>query len=382
MNTETKLKQDEIIKFTREKSYIFKKYLGRGGCGETVLLYDSIIDGDFVCKKYSPLDDTEESKYYDYFVQEIKVLHLVYHINVVRIFNYYMYPTKRTGYILMEYIKGNVLDGYLRKKPEMLNEVFEQTIEGFTHLQENNILHRDIRPQNIMVTDDGIVKIIDFGFGKKIDALKNFDKSISINWQYEPPKELADGIYNYQTELYFIGSLFKKIIEEINIEHFKYRDILREMLISNLGQRTKTFLEVKGKIANKKFIESDFSYEEKQAYRNFADAIHDIISKIKDSARYFADIEHIQLKLEEIYKNVMLEEYMPKPSSVTSCFINGTYYFNKHSQLEVSILKSFIDLLASSSKDKKGIILNNLHSRLDSIDRETVTISADDDIPF
>src|SRR5436305_1578858 len=96
---------DRIIEFIRKKDLVFVKELGRGACGETILLHDDVIDENFVCKKYAPLDSTGNTELFRKFVQEIKLLHLLNHINVVRVFNYYLYPERYAGYILMEYIE-------------------------------------------------------------------------------------------------------------------------------------------------------------------------------------------------------------------------------------------------------------------------------------
>ena len=159
--------ENQIIEFIRKKDFAFVDELGQGGCGKTYLLYDNIIDENFVCKKYSPYNSTDKELLFQNFVQEIKLLHLVYHTNVVRVYNYYLYPEQKAGYILMEYVKGVDIEEYLSSNPQEINEIFLQTIEGFRHLENNNILHRDIRPQNIMISENGIVKIIDFGFGKR-----------------------------------------------------------------------------------------------------------------------------------------------------------------------------------------------------------------------
>ena len=180
-----------IIEFVRKKDFELVKELGQGACGKTVLLYDDIIEEQFVCKKYSPLFDEDKELLFRNFVQEIKLLHLVYHQNVVRVFSYHIYPEHHTGYILMEHINGYDIEEYLEKYPQNINEVFLQTIEGFRHLESNNILHRDIRPQNIMVREDGTVKIIDFGFGKQVFYESDFDKSISLNWWCVLPNEFS-----------------------------------------------------------------------------------------------------------------------------------------------------------------------------------------------
>src|SRR4051812_22579916 len=95
-----------IIEFLRKKDFVFKGALGRGACGETVLLYDDVIDETFVCKKYAPMQSQFKETLFANFVREIKLLHLLNHSNVVRVFNYYLYPNAFTGYILMEYVQG------------------------------------------------------------------------------------------------------------------------------------------------------------------------------------------------------------------------------------------------------------------------------------
>lgn len=159
--------QDRIIKFLRKKDFQYIKELGQGGFGKTVLLHDREIDEIFVCKKYSPIIPSQQAEFFQNFVQEIKILYQLNHPNIVRVFNYYLYPERQTGYIVMEYVKGQDIEDHVRKSPENLNRLFAQAIEGFSHLENCNILHRDIRPQNILIGENAALKIIDFGFGKR-----------------------------------------------------------------------------------------------------------------------------------------------------------------------------------------------------------------------
>ena len=135
----------EII-FLRKRDYRFVRELGAGACGRTVLLQDPEIDEHFVCKKYAPASETWRERLFTNFLNEIKVLHRVYHRNVVRVFNYYVYKDRHAGYIVMEYIEGTDLHAFLAQHPEEAGSIFAQVIAGFRHLEENRILHRDIRP--------------------------------------------------------------------------------------------------------------------------------------------------------------------------------------------------------------------------------------------
>lgn len=220
----------QLVQFLRTRDYTWVRELGQGATGRTVLLLDDVLDEHFVCKKYSPLEGLDKELLFENFKREIKLLHQIHHPNVVRVFNYHLYPTLLTGYITMEYVDGTDIDDYVRAAPEQINEIFLQTISGFQYLEANKILHRDIRPNNILVRNDGILKIIDLGFGKKVGGSLDFDKSITLNWWCELPNEFTESVYDFRTEVYFVGKLFEKIIQDYQVEHFKYLEILKQMI--------------------------------------------------------------------------------------------------------------------------------------------------------
>lgn len=371
--------QDKLIEFIRKRDYILVKELGQGACGKTALLFDDMINEHFVCKKYCPIYEDQRQELFSNFIREIKLLHQVYHPNVVRVFNYYLYPDQFAGYILMEFIDGSDIDEYLDKAPEKTNEIFLQSIEGFRYLETNNILHRDIRPQNLMVREDGTVKIIDLGFGKKVQYAEDFDKSISLNWWCEPPEEFAATVYDFKTEVYFVGKLFEKIILEKGIEHFEYPGILNRMCHRNPESRIQSFFDIEKEIQSDRFIEIDFGQDELTSYRAFASCLAYHLTKIERGSKYIHDIDRIQAHLEDAYRSFMLEESAPDAAPILSCFLDGTYYYKKL-DFPVSEVKYFLQLLKSVTQEKKRIIIANLHTKLDAIKRYTQTDVAD--IPF
>lgn len=372
------MNRKDQIEFLRKKNYIFQEDVGQGGTGKTILIKDELIDEVFVCKKYSPFYPEDQETYFKYFIDEIKLLHKVYHKNIVRVFNYYLYPEQITGYILMEFIKGHKIDEYVSINPDKLNNLFVQTIEGFAYLEENNILHRDIRPDNILVTNDGVTKIIDFGFGKTVD-FDNSDNSISLNWRYSKPDEFLQKIYDIKTEIYFVGKLFEEIIVEFENIDFKYLNSISKM-IASYSERTSSFFDISREIINQIKTETVFSISEKAVYREFADNLFALISKMPFGTRYKKDIDQIIKSLEEIYKNSLLEEFIQNNNKLTVIFLDGQYSYFPKKQFKVDTLNSMIKLLKSSSADRKKVILNNLWERFDKIERYYETI--DDDLPF
>ena len=116
------------ITFLRKRDYVFIRVLGQGACGQTVLLRDEVIGSDFVCKKYVPFDEAHRQELYKGFLREIKLLHEVYHTNVVRVFNYYLYPDQFTGYILMEYVEAQILKSiYAQSQRSPTTSSFKQS---------------------------------------------------------------------------------------------------------------------------------------------------------------------------------------------------------------------------------------------------------------
>ena len=370
--------RNDQIEFLRKKNYIFQEDIGQVGTGKTILIKDELIDEVFVCKKYSPFFPEDKETYFKYFIDEIKLLHKVYHKNIVRVFNYYLYPAQMTGYILMEFIRGQNIEEFVSVNPDKLNDLFVQTIEGFAYLEENNILHRDIRPDNILVTNDGVTKIIDFGFGKTID-FDNCDNSISLNWRYSKPDEFTKKIYDTKTELYFVGKLFEEIIVDFENIDFKYLNSISKM-ISSYSERTPSFFEISREIVNQIKTEIDFSPSEKVVYREFADNLIALISKMPYGTKYKKDIEHIIKSLEELYKNSLLEEFIQNNNKLTVIFLDGQYSFFPKKQFKVETINSMINLLKSSTDDRKKIILNNLWERFDKIAKYYET--NDDNLPF
>jgi len=371
--------EKKVIEFIRTKDFIYLKDIGQGGTGKTVLLKDEIIDEIFVCKKYSPYYEEHRELFFKNFVDEIKILHKIHHKNIVRVFNYYLYPEKKTGYILMEFVDGENLKTFSKINPHLINGLFEQTISGFTYLEQNQILHRDIRPDNILVSDKGIVKIIDFGFGKKIKFEEDFDKSITLNWRFLPPDDFKSKFYDFRTEIYFIGKLFEEILIENEIDNFPYKQILSEMIKTDFNERVSNFAQIERNILSDENIGIDFSSSEKETYIRFADSLISFFSKIEQSTGYNLETDKIIADLEEVYRNSMLEEYIQNPNAIARSFVNGSYRYLKREKFSLYTLKNFIKLIKSVSSDKKKIIINNLWQRLDAVERFT---EYKDDLPF
>lgn len=372
----------EIVRFLRSHDYKLIKELGQGACGKTVLLADDQIGQHFVCKKYSPYDESEREALFKNFVREIKLLHLLQHNNLVRVFNYYLYPDKFSGYILMEYIDGKDIEDFTAEFPDKLNDLFNQAIDGFSYLERSGVLHRDIRAGNLLVSNEGQLKIIDLGFGKQVNTSLDFDKSITLNWWCATPDEFRFKRYDFSTEVYFVGKLFEQLIHANNISQFKYTEALRRMCEPDPGRRIQSFAEVDRGIRSELITEIKFSDEEIETYRGFAHALMSITSKIERSAKYLTDLPKIQSKLEEIYRSSMLDWAIPESHRIIGCFVEGGYYYKAKQAMLTETVRDFIRLLKSCGAEQAKIIIANLDTRLDTVKRYDPDEIQDEDIPF
>lgn len=374
----------DIVSFVRRKDFLFLDYLGNGALGETAALLDQEMSILFVCKKYQPYSDQIKEEYYQYFKNEIKVMFQLYHPNIVRIFNYYLYPEQTTGYILMEYINGNDIYTYLKKKPEKINSIFEQVIDAFVYLENKNILHRDIRIKNILVNSNDQVKIIDFGFGKAA-KYDDYEKSITLNWWCERPDDFTQNIYNHTTEIYFVGKLFEKICTYLSKENiffeFRYDTLLPEMIRFDPSERIQSFTYVKEKILqdNNQNIEL-FTNEEKRIYQSFIDTVVTSIAMIDNAASYTTDIDIIIQKLQNIYNINQLENEIQNTSDLINIFISGGFRYYPRQHYACNLVKNFIKLLKNSDNRKQNIILLHIHNRLNQIEHNSANLL--NSIPF
>ena len=108
----TMLKSGQIVEFDRKKQFRYIRLLGGGGTGDTLMFEDETTDMLFAFKKYAPKNPDYIDEYYLRFVDEIKILFKISHPNIVRVYNYYLYPELKLGYLQMEYVDGVAIDKF------------------------------------------------------------------------------------------------------------------------------------------------------------------------------------------------------------------------------------------------------------------------------
>ena len=369
----------DIITFDAKKNLTFIKTLGVGGTGDTHLFKDETTDMLFAIKKYVPKDERFIDDFYSRFVDEIKILLNISHPNIVRIYNYYLYPQAKTGFLQMEYVDGICIDQY---EPDPWDksweDIFCDVIGAFEYLEKSQILHRDIRPTNIMIDSNGNIKIIDFGFGKQLNGTTNDENSIFLNWPAtEMPNEIYNQEYDERTEIYFVGTLFRHLLKD-DITSFRFYHIIEKMIKTDPEQRYYSFSSIVADISSGVLSEIDFSDQQKNYYRSFADDLSSHIHNYRSKYSPKNDINQTISDLATLIRNSSLELYVQDNSKLIGCFLSGGYQYDPRKDILVQTLKDFYSLIISLDYSKKKILFDNIYTRLSTIQ----TIVDDDDLPF
>lgn len=377
-----KMEVGQLIKFSKPKCFEFVKALKSGGTGKTLLMRDATINELFVCKKYDPEQKEYEDEFYKRFVEEIKIMYSVYHNNIVRIYDYFLYPEYKTGYIIMEYIKGENIEEYFQfADEEYINSVFIQIVNAFLYLEQHNILHRDIRAANIMIDEKGDIKVIDFGFGKRLNEEQQDNKaSVLLNWPASRiPQEIYREQYGVQTEIFYVGYLIKNIIQKYDIKCFKYDILVEKMIQVNPKDRLHSFEEIQSSIAEQTFEQINFTNAEKKVYQNFATSFCKLLCQIKDCLDTERDPSVIIEKLRVVLRDNSLEEYVTNVESLISIFVKSGYKYYRN-DIEVDKVKDFYEFFLNQTDVIREVVLNNLYGRIGNI--PVIDSIYDNELPF
>jgi len=148
--------------------------LGKGAMGIVYLAKDPVIGRMVAIKTIRTSsfgeDDSESREFRERFIREAQTAGILSHPNIVTIHDIGEDPDTQTSYIAMEYIEGKNIKMLLAEKTrfgfEQVSEIVADVAEALDYAHRKGIIHRDVKPANIIITTDGKVKITDFGIAK------------------------------------------------------------------------------------------------------------------------------------------------------------------------------------------------------------------------
>ena len=194
--------------------YEIVKSIGEGGMANVYLANDKILDRK-VAVKVLRGDLSSDDKFIRRFQREALSVSNLSHPNIVEVYD--VGEEDGEYYIVMEYIEGKTLKQLLKKRESLtLTEVIDimtQLTDGISHAHESYIIHRDIKPQNIMIQDDGRIKITDFGIAMALNATQlTQTNSVMGSVHYLPPEQASGKGATVKSDIYSMGILMYELL--------------------------------------------------------------------------------------------------------------------------------------------------------------------------
>jgi serine/threonine protein kinase/WD40 repeat protein len=199
---------------TYNERYTIKKGLGRGGFATVHLAHDLNFERDVAIKIINLADADDSDAFYANFVTEAKISARLTHPNILDVYDY-----GRVGdeaYLVMPYADSSTLAQRLRQFDQMpLNTAlayFRQMVAGLIYAHRHNVIHRDIKPQNMLLMQDGRLLISDFGLAKVLAASGALTNTRVTGTPLYMAPEQWSGQAGKPTDIYALGAMLYQLL--------------------------------------------------------------------------------------------------------------------------------------------------------------------------
>jgi serine/threonine-protein kinase len=185
-----------------------ERRLGRGGMAAVYLAYDEALDRQVAVKILESLAGDADSR--KRFLREARLAARLTHPNVVAVFD--SGEDGGAPYIVMEYVEGATLAELIARRgrlpPDEVVALGLQACAGLQHAHDSGLVHRDVKPQNLLVRADGTLKVSDFGIAVSNEATRiTTDGTILGTAAYLAPEQLSGQQVSGRVDVYGLGAV-------------------------------------------------------------------------------------------------------------------------------------------------------------------------------
>ncbi len=183
------------------------------GAHSKILHVRRAADGKNYALKVVPIDGPDDQKFFDQAQHEFRVAQMLRHPNLIKV--YALETVKdwlfrvRKVHILIEYVNGKTLDACPRIPLPMMVQVFERVADGMVHMHRRGVYHSDLKPNNILLSRAGDVKIIDFGLARLEERGQRIAFQVP---EYIAPEQAKHKMVNERTDIYNFGATMYRML--------------------------------------------------------------------------------------------------------------------------------------------------------------------------
>ncbi len=192
---------------TFAERYEIIEELGKGGMGKVYRVFDKKIEGEVALKLVKP-EIAAEKRTIERFRNELKTAREIAHRNVCRMYD--LNEEKGTYYITMEYVPGEDLKSSIRRFGQIpvgkTISIAKQVCEGLSEAHRLGVVHRDLKPNNIMIDKEGNARIMDFGIARSIKGKGITGAGVMIGTpEYMSPEQVEGKDVDQRSDIYSLG---------------------------------------------------------------------------------------------------------------------------------------------------------------------------------
>lgn len=201
----------EIGAFVADRYEILEK-IGAGGMSDVYKAKDQVL-GRFVAVKVLKQEFAEDVNFVTKFHTEAQSAAGLQHPNIVNIYD--VGSEEHVHFIVMEYVEGITLKTYIEKKGQLNYKeaisIAIQVARGIEAAHNNQIIHRDIKPQNIMISHEGKVKVTDFGIARAATS-NTIHSDVMGSVHYTSPEQARNGFVDGKSDIYSLGIVMYEMV--------------------------------------------------------------------------------------------------------------------------------------------------------------------------